>query len=75
MKYRIITRPGLFFPDIIMYIAQFKFLNLFWLDCEDDKRYPGIYYSGNLREVETFIEAIKSNKKLKSKTGVVKVYD
>lgn len=76
MKYRIVSRPNFVDPTLKVYIAQYKFLNLFWVDCDVDINYPGSYRSTNLELVEEFVDAIINKKMINyDKQEVVRTYE
>jgi hypothetical protein len=76
MKYRIVSRPNYIDPTLKVYIAQYKFLNLFWVDCDVDVHYPGSYRSIHIEQVEEFVDAIKNNRRINYfKQEVVKTYE
>lgn len=76
MKYRIVSRANLIDPSITVYIAQYKFLNLFWVDCTVDVYYPGSYRSIDIERVEEFVDAIRNNKMIDyRKQEVVRTYE
>lgn len=76
MKYRIVSRANLIDPSITVYIAQYKFLNLFWVDCTVDVYYPGSDRSIDIERVEEFVDAIRNNKMIDyRKQEVVRTYE
>jgi hypothetical protein len=75
-KYRIVSRPNYIDPSISVYTAQYKFLNLFWVDCAVDVYYPGSYRSTSIERVEEFVDAIINKKMIDyRKQEVVKTYE
>lgn len=74
-KYRIISRPCYFEPAESYYVAQFKFLNLFWMDIDYDKYYPGCSQSEHLPLVEQYVDALIHDKRIVNTEKVVKTYD
>ena len=55
-QYRIVSRPSHLSSDTVWYHAQYKFLNLFWTDCEPDPCCHGYPCSTDLSDVELFID-------------------
>lgn len=77
-KYRIISKPSFLLPedpDFRWYQAQYKFLNLFWVNCDEDYNAPGIACSMELEHVERFVQGKINNERIDLSTKVVKVYD
>ena len=74
-KYRIVSRPTYIDPKQSVYVAQHKFLNLFWVDVDFDPNYPGCSKSEHLEHVEEYIDSLIHNKRLDKSQKVVKVYD
>jgi hypothetical protein len=77
-KYRIISKPSFLHPEDPnkrRYQAQYKFLNLFWQDCFPEYGVPGNAHSGDLANVERFIEAKINNESIDLSNKVVKVYE
>lgn len=73
MKYRILEIPTAI-PDEPYYQAQFKFLNLIWMNCGFNDGHPNLGYSCSmhLENVEKFIESkLASEKPIK----VIKTYE
>lgn len=78
-KYRIVVRPGPFYPRKPRYFAQQKYLGLFWRDCpEDEVKLPEAsfpYSSYDLKLVEQYVEClIEIDKAIKQEQRVVKIY-
>jgi hypothetical protein len=77
-KYRIISKPSFLRPedpDFRWYQAQYKFLNLFWVDCGEEYNAPGTAYSMKLEYVERFVQGKINNERIDLSTKVVKVYE
>ena len=77
-KYRIISKPTFLHPEdtnLRWYQAQYKFLNLFWVNCDEEYYVPGITYSMELERVERFIQAKINNERIDLCNKVVKVYE
>lgn len=77
-KYRIISKPTFLYPEDSnqrWYQAQYKFLNLFWIECNEEYDVPGCTYSMDLEHVERFIQAKINNERIDLSTKVVKVYE
>lgn len=55
-QYRIVSRPSHLSSDTVWYHSQYKFLNLFWTDCDPDPTCHGYPCSTELGHVEKFID-------------------
>lgn len=75
MRYRIISTPSVFIQGNFWYQAQFKFFNLFWLNCGFDPDRPGSSRSQNIEDVEKFIDAKINGVYVDRSSKVVKVYE
>ncbi len=73
-KYRIVSKPSEF-SEHYWYYAQYKFLNLIWLECSADPLRPGLHRSLDIHKVEEFIEAKRNGIYKDYSMKVVKVYD
>ena len=77
-KYRIISKPSFLFPEdpnFRWYQAQYKFLNLFWVNCDEEYDVSGCAYSMELEHVERFVDAKINNERIDLSSKVVKVYE
>lgn len=77
-KYRIISNPSFLRPEdpnFRWYQAQYKLLNLFWVDCYEEYDVPGCTYSMELEHVERFVQGKINNQRIDLSTKVVKVYE
>jgi hypothetical protein len=74
-KYRIVSRSSYINPIERYYIAQYKFLNLFWKDVRFDPQYPGCASSPHIQHVEEYIDALIHNKQIDLQQKVVKTYE
>ncbi len=73
-QYRIISKPGVT-SHSIWYTAQYKLLNLFWMNCDVELNRPGTNCSMDMSNVERFIEAKLNGEYTHQSMKVVKVYD
>lgn len=71
-KYRIVLKPCNDVPGY--YVAQYKWLNLFWIDCDPVVSVPGYNISRELIMVELFVEALIADMQYDFSTKVVKEY-
>lgn len=74
-KYRIVSRPSYSDRDYTWYHAQYKFLNLFWRDCDYDAFTPGSPSSLEIENVETFIESKIHKRTLDLSQKVIRTYE